>query len=248
MIVGLVALFTVLFSGGTQEYFFVENLEKGVKKYVVEKDRSKEILLDLNETKSTIKAFNKERKGNLSEFLSMNLDRNVSQKDLDDFFENRVEERLILQENIIRQRVEMVSKINDEEWNEIIDLSDASVEKKNAKLEKKGAKDPFELLIKTINSNISDQTNKDQAISLVKNFKERYVRLLDEVNTVNSIESNLLRDKKTSKKEFQKLAYDMNQLRDIAYRNFIDLHFGMKEKTNETEWTKVMRSINKVIL
>lgn len=46
MIVGIVALFTVLFFGGVQEYFFIEKLEKGVKKFVIEKDRSKEILAD----------------------------------------------------------------------------------------------------------------------------------------------------------------------------------------------------------
>ena len=43
------------------------------------------------------------------------------------------------------------------------------------------------------------------------------------------------------------LANDMNQLRETAYQSFIDLHYDMKEITDESEWTKVMKSVNKVI-
>ena len=248
MIVGIVALFTVLFFGGTQEYFFIEKFEKGVKKHVVEKDRSKEILLDLKETKSMIKAFNKKRKGKLSEFLSLNLDRNVSRDVLDEFFDDRVEERKVFQKKMIKQRVEIVAKFEDEEWQKIIKLSDESVEKKMAKIAKKGADDPFKAVIKTINNTISDQSKNAEALSIIQNFQERYALLLEKVNSVNSLENSLLNNKNSSEKEFQELADNMNQHRETAYQSFIDLHFDMKEITNEAEWTKVMKTINKVII
>ena len=42
MIVGTIALISMLFFGGV-EYFLMDELEKGVKTFVVEKDRRKEI-------------------------------------------------------------------------------------------------------------------------------------------------------------------------------------------------------------
>ena len=247
MIVGIVALFTVLFFGGAQEYFFVEKLENGVKKYVVEKDRSKEILADLKLTKSMIKTFNKERKGKLSDFHSMNMDRGISREALVDFFEERVEERKVFQKKMIDRRLTLVSKIDDAEWKEIISLSDATVEKKMAKVEKKGETDPFDTVIKSVRSNIADQDNQAQALSVVENFEIVYAKLLTEVNSVNTIESKLLSNKNSTADEFETLAKDMNQLREKAYRSFIDLHFELRDITNEKEWTKVMKSINKVI-
>ncbi len=247
MIVGILALLNVLFFGGTEEYFFTEKLEKGVKTHIVEKDRSKEILLDLKETKTMIKAFNKERKSQLSEFLSMNLDRNVKRESMDSFFEDRVEERLDLQKKMIKKRLLVVSKIEDDEWMEIINLSDASIEKKRAKAQKKGSKDPFEPAMKTIRSTISDQGNQTQAVVVVENFKEKYTKFLNKVNAVNSVERNLLNDKNTTAKEFQVLANDVNQLREMAYQSFIDLHFDLKKITNKSEWAKVMKSINNII-
>ena len=128
MIVRIVALFTVLFFGSAQEYFFIEKLEKGVKKYVIEKDRSKEILVDLKETKSMIKAFNKNRKGKLSEFLSMNLDCDIQRGAMNSFFKKRVDERLVFQQSMIEKRLLVTSKLEKSEWEEIIKMSDTSVE------------------------------------------------------------------------------------------------------------------------
>ncbi|MCG8308271.1 MAG: hypothetical protein MI975_12825 [Cytophagales bacterium] len=247
MIVGIVTLFTILFFGGAQEYFFIEKLEKGVKKFVVEKDRSKEILADLKLTKSMIKDFNKARKGKLSEFHSLNLNRTVSREVLEEFFDERVAERKIFQKKMIERRLLFTSKIEDDEWEEIINLSDASVEKKMSKLAKKKSPDLFESVMKSVKSNIEDQDNQSKAISIVVNFKNEYTKLLEEVNAVNSVESELLSDKNSTAQEFQSLADDMNQLREKAYMSLIDLHFKLKDITNDGEWGKVMKSIYKIV-
>ena len=65
MIVGIIAIFAILFSGGTNEAFFIDKMEKGVKEYVIEKDRKNEILSELKSSKKTIKAFDKNRKKQL---------------------------------------------------------------------------------------------------------------------------------------------------------------------------------------
>ena len=248
MLIGIATLFTILFFGDSNGTFFIEKLEKGVKKFLAEKDRSKEILADLKQTKSMIKDFNKTRKGKLSEFQLLNLDRSVARETLVEFFEDRVAERMVLQKKMIEERLQVVSKIDDAEWTEIINQSDATVEKKMAKLAKKGSPDPFEGVLKSVKSSIFDHYNQSKAISTVENFKNEYNKLLKEVNAVNTVESELLRDKNSTAQEFQSLAEDMNQLRIRAYENLVDLHFDMLEITDESEWKKVMTQINKVII
>ena len=62
MIVGIAALFTILFFGGGQEYFLIEDFDKGINKHITDKNRSSEIKAEIKLTKSLIKEFNKKRK------------------------------------------------------------------------------------------------------------------------------------------------------------------------------------------
>ena len=61
MIIATVTALIVLFSGG-YEIFFAENIEKGIKEYVMDNDRKKELLVMTKELKSRAKTYNKERK------------------------------------------------------------------------------------------------------------------------------------------------------------------------------------------
>ena len=47
MIIGLVALFGVLFGGGSLDYFYIDKIEQGVNKEVVDKDRKEELKNEL---------------------------------------------------------------------------------------------------------------------------------------------------------------------------------------------------------
>jgi len=238
---GFVTLFAVLFFGGMQEYFYIEQLEKGVKQYVLDEDRSKDILTDLKKSNDIIKAFNKNRKRKQSEFLSMNLDPDIEREDFDDFFDQREEERIALQEVMLESRLNVVSKIHDDEWQNTIAISDAVVEKENKN------SDPFESVMQTINRTIKDNNSQAQAIVLTQNFQIRFTQFEDEVNSFKSEESTFLNNKNTTAREFQSLDKNMNLLRKTAYKAFVDFHFDMKEITSEIEWLKVMKSINKLI-
>ena len=52
MIVGTIALISLLFGSGAFDVFFLPNFEKGVKEYVIGKERQKEITSDLKIVKS----------------------------------------------------------------------------------------------------------------------------------------------------------------------------------------------------
>ena len=247
MIIGTITLISMLFFGGIQQYFFVDKLEKGIKQFVEEKDRRKEILADLKNSKSTIDAFNKERKSNLKVFYAMNLNRDTKVNELEDFFKLSADERKLFQDKLINERLLVVSKINEEEWEKIIALSTENVQKQLEKSKKKQQKDAFESLFKTIEKSISEQDRQAQAYALVKNFQNRYNQLNEKVQSVNTLENDLLNNKSTGAFEFEKFAEEVNLIRKTAYLAFIHFHFDVKEITNETEWTKIMKEFNKLI-
>ena len=62
MLIGLATLITILLFGGGQDYFLVMNLDKGIKKFVVEKERKKEILAEFKIAKKEVKKLSKTRK------------------------------------------------------------------------------------------------------------------------------------------------------------------------------------------
>ena len=247
MIIGTITLITMLFFGGIQEYFFVEKLEKGVKQFITDKERSKGILTELKNHKKEIDAFNKDRKTRLKEFHTLNLDRDVSYSTLEEFFERRMKERLAFQENLVDGRIMLIEKITDEEWDQIINLSDETIEKKAAKEEKKNPKDFFKPVVTTVEKSIKEDHRMVQATALVQNFQTRYEELNSRINAINTRENTLLREKNTSKSQFQALAKEVNDVRAITYRALIDFHFDMLDVTEENEWLSIMKAMNKVL-
>lgn len=247
MIIGTITFITMLFFGGIQEYFFVDELENGVKQLVIEKERSKEILADIKASKNTINEFDKNRKSLLKEFYRLNLNRNTTLTMLKDFFKSRMEERLIFQDEFLKERMKIISKIHDNEWGKIIALFDENVEKKASNEAKVKQQEAFENLINAINRSISENDRMVQALALVRNFQTRYNELEARINSINTRENDLLRNKSTTQSQFKALAKKVNDIRATSYKALVDFHFDMKEVAEETEWVSIMKAMNKAI-
>ena len=248
MIVGIAALFSILFFGGSQEYFLIEDFEKGVKKYITDKERGKELIADLKLTKSMIKAFEKKRKKLRSELQDMNLSREITKEAYESFFKDRLAERVLYQEKLLERRLLITDKISEAEWQSIIELSQASLSKSVSKAEKKTSKDPFKIITATIKESVSDADKRQQALEAFNQFKLDYTNFLIEVNKVNSLESDILKNRSSTASDFNDLSQRLNELRRKSYRGLIDLHFALLELTTEQEWGKIMKAINKNLI
>ena len=86
MLIATITALAILFGGGTFETFFIDDLRKGVKEYVVEDERKDEILDDLKRSKKMIKSFNKERKAQFKEFKKLNSSQATGSDELTGFF------------------------------------------------------------------------------------------------------------------------------------------------------------------
>ena len=247
MIIGTITLITILFFGGVQQGFFINKLEKGIKTYITEEDRRKEIQVDLKASKEIIKAFNKNRRSKLKELKAMNLDSTISRNKFDIYYRERNDERLAFQDELISERALLTAKINDDEWEKIINLSNAEVDKIQEKESRKKQKDDFQMLYQSVEKNIKDQDRSLQAKALVQNMEARFDQFLTEMNTLNSRENELISDKYAKVEDMRMSAKELNSLRLETYESLVDFHFDLFEVCQGKEWTSVMKTVNKLL-
>jgi len=249
MIIGTIALISMLFFGGVSEYFLIDKLEKGVKKYVVDKERKKEITADLKAATKYIKTFDKERKGKLKSFKKLNANRNTSIEEFTVFFDELMNQRIALQQKVIEDRIRIVAKIEADEWNLIIEYSRQSVlkskEKDQKKAEKDKSSDPFLKTQDAIKKNISDEGKKKPVLDALKTLINSQKDLMQQIKSRNADDNLDLSKKEATKSELQKLADDLNMLRITSLENLVNFHFQMKEITTEAEWDQIMKAFNK---
>jgi len=252
MIIGTIALLTLLFGGGV-ELFFINNFDKGVKEYVIEKDRQKEILADLKTSKKLISNFNKEREKQYKLFKKLNVSHETTKENLVDFFNDLHKERLTHQEKVIDKRISVIKKIKADEWDSIMVFSkislDKQIEKEQKKLEKNEAKGKeikvFEKTRKAIINNVSELGKQQVLITGLNNMINTFEELSDEAERNYVNENDILIRKDATKDELEQLAGEMNDLRRLIFDQLIEFHFLVKENTNISEWDKIMKAFTK---
>ena len=252
MIIGTIMLMTMLFGSGL-DFYFVDNLEKGVKEYVIEKDRKKEILADLKTSKKLISNYNKEREAKYKTFKKLNISHETSREDLVGFFNKLYEERIAYQKEMVDDRLAVNKKKKADEWDSIMVFSKASLDKQIEKAQKKLNKNkekgkeliPFVKTRKAITENVLD-SDKQQILKtgldkLISSIEE----LTIETETINVNESKLITHQNATKDELIKLGNDLNNMRRLIFDELIGFHMLVKENTNSTEWDKIMKAFNK---
>ena len=246
MIIGIATLFSILFFGSSQ-YFFAENLEKGVKKQVVEKVRKKDILADLKTVKATIKDFNKSRKKSLKRYHNLNADYDTTLDMYKKFLASLNKDRIDFQDRLVNQRVEAVSKITDDEWSKIMVVSGNTTAKRIKKEGKKKQKDAFEKVKKTIEKEILDESNKFKALEALAAVETDFNRFNEEFSSINALESELIANRNATSEDAKKLSGQLNSLRQNLHQAIMEFHFTTKDLAAEAQWTNIMKSMNKVL-
>jgi hypothetical protein len=249
MIIGISALIAILFFGGINETFLIDKIEKGVKEYVVDKERKKEITADLKEASKYIKGFYKQRSAQFKQFKEMNLSREVEKSEMEAFFEGVMKSRLEFQNKVIDDRISIIAKLMPGEWDSIMVYSQQSVVKKKEKAEEKEAKGkvstPFAKTYKAIQDKVMEADKKESLKRSLDAFIASETKAIEQLKSMNSQDNKVLTNKNATREELLGLGNRMNEFRKKAFTELIDLHFSVRQNTNETEWTAVMKAFNK---
>jgi hypothetical protein len=249
MLIGLSTLIAILFFGGVSETFLIDKLDKGVKKYVVEKERKKEITADLKKATKYIKAFDKEMNNQFKLFKEMNAAKHTTREDMQDFFDQLMKDRRAFQDSVIDDRLRISAKLKPDEWDSIMAFSSTSVSKVKTKAEKKAAKgkitEPFEKTYAVIDKDIADQEKKQNIKDAMTTFIDAQKRTVAKLHSMNTMDNDVLINQKASRDEFIALSESLNVLREKAFENLIEFHFTVVGQTTDEEWANVIKSFNK---
>jgi len=249
MIVGTIALITMLFSGGVNEIFFIDKLEKGVKEFVIEKTRQKIILADLKTSKKFMGQFDKGRKSQLKELKELYKDQTTNDEDLQVFFDKLHKERLVFQERIIDDRLAIFNKIEADEWSSIIEYSDAKTTKRTEKELKKAKKSEnktaFTKTRKVIMNSVSDLNKQKAIIKGLDDMIDAFEGLGDRIQSINVKENKILIQKDASKEALKNTLNEMNSLRYLSFQQLVTFHSFVKKKSNKEEWDNIMKAFTK---
>jgi len=229
MIIATIAALTLLFSGG-YEIFFIENVEKGIKEYVIEKERRTELLTKTKEAKTLAKSFNKTRSAKYKELKDLFTVYSTSEDELNVFFEDLVQVQGEFQQAFMKKRVEITEGITDQEWEEIVISSKAARQKKIDKAAKKSKKDK-EVFLKTKKAiaEIEDTAKKEIMLTELEKFTSDMMGLVKSIGAVNVHESDLLTKKSSSESELLSLYDEMNEVRSRTFNSIVSFHVVVKE-------------------
>lgn len=251
MIVGIITIITLLFGSGSFDVFFLPEFEKGVKEYVIGKERKKEITGDLKVVTKIYKEYNKERKSDIKQFETMYSSRSTNEEDFAEYFTNIQAKRVSMQNEVIDARILINEKFESAEWDSIVAFSNASStkvlekeQKKNEKKSSKKSKESFEKTLKSI-SQVANSENQKSLIEGLDSFKLKIEKLSTNLERVYVNNKTVLTKKDAEKKDLMKIAEKMNVLRNDTFKEVVTFHMLVKKHTNEDEWKKIMKSFNK---
>ena len=251
MIIGLLTLLASLLTGGSQEIFYVDNIDKGVKEYVEDKPRKKELTVILKSGTKKIEKFKKDASKTAKELKQKDADRDTPDQWFRDFFIDRFASFEKLQDYVADERVEIQPLITDEEWGKIMENSAEAQRKQDAKLEKeesKGkSKDIFSHLEAAINENIKEASKRSKVIDALKKYEVDYYNYLDTKENVNVVDAHVLTNRQASKEELLAFGKTLNDLRKGLHEDFLNFYFTLKKNTNEEDWEPIIKEMNKLL-
>jgi len=245
------ALIFTLIGNGVPEVFYIDEFDKGVKEYVLDKERRGEILDSLKSGTKRVKSFYKEREGQVKELKKKNLDQNTTEQWFKDFFVERMKERKELQAYTINMRLNLQQKITTEEWAKIMGLSWADVARDEAKAKKKELKDKdkniFRNVEKAIMENVSDSEKRALILSALINYEKKNDEIVNTYEEIDVEAGGLLADQHATQEQMNQFCLGLNVIRQSFYLSYLKFYFEVRDNTTEEEWKLIIKQFNKVL-
>lgn len=251
MIVGIAALFALLFGGGAVDYFYIDNIEKGVKTEIVDKDIKKELQAELKAYTKVVKEFYKVRSKDLKVLKTKNLERGISEDYYLDFFDKRMQERIKLQSTTLDSRLALQEKITDDEWAAIMKMASNTeakeAEKARHKEMKKNDKNVFREQETAIVQNVADKDRRAILLKGLAVYEAVYDQMHESYESISVNQSQVLTDKNLTREKMLVLADELNELRLTLYKGFSVFVITTEKNSNDEEYKVIMKAFNKLL-
>jgi arsenate reductase-like glutaredoxin family protein len=251
MIPALIALFGLIFGGGNVDYFYLEGFDKGINKYIENKDTKKELKGYVKDYEKAIDEFNKKHKKQMKLFMQKDVDRSTPEEWYKGFFKENLGLRDERQQTAMDFREKVQPKITDDEWKNIVAASEKAtkkiLEKEQKKEKKQGDKQVDDKLVETSEKYISDEERNQGVSAAYDKFKLAADDLIAAYEKVNAMGNDILVDKNASRSDMQDYADSLNEKRRKMYETFLEFFSELQRITTEEEWQAIMKDFNKAV-
>lgn len=240
-------LFTALFAlfGGSSPYL-VPKMDKYIKKSVVDKEREKQALVLLKESKTGRKVNMKAEKKLAKELESLFNDRETESSQFDTLFQKVMDSRKQYQVTNREVAAEVQKHITGEEWDHIKSLIQKDIVKTEKKLDKISLKTEkhFAKLIMNVEKILEDQEKRDLVLGALEHFKT------SSQETFQGMVTKML-DQDAIHYQFRASGDDLVEFQNeinSGIRSLLEaqarLHFELVDATSEQEWNKLYKKIS----
>jgi hypothetical protein len=254
MIPAAIALFALLFGGGSTDMFYIDKMDKGIKEYVVDKERKKELLDSIKVADKAMAKFEKELSKHIKELLKKNTDRDTPDQWFEDFFEARMNDRMDWQEFVLNKRIYLQNTIKPEEWGDIINSVSEEATKDNTKAKSKAEKNSDKLkkaqdkFRSALDKAITDEARRAEIIVSLDNFIDKSDAFGKAYENINVNESSEILDKQdVSRDDLIKINSSLDDIRSDYYVSYLAFYMDVRNNTTEDEWKPIIKQFNNLV-
>lgn len=249
MIVATATLITILLLGAPSEFYYMESLEKGVKKEVQVKSTKKEINTLLSEYKKEVKAYNKVKKSYMKELDDMINSQFTSAEEFQSWSDELRSLTRDHQLKSIAYRMETGNLISDTEWEGIVGSEKDRMLKEYDKTSKKAAKNSldkkfakFEEYI--LNSDMHE-CDKIEAVESLSEFQTNIYHLSSFEKEAQLNYHSIILNQHSSLDELETIYANKNEASSDSYDSLVKLHEYMSTNLSEKGWQKFIGQLRK---
>lgn len=244
MIISLIL--SLLFASGSGGPFTDPEFERYVKKHVYDHDRRKEILAISKSYKNDFSEFGKNDQKYAMQLEAIFEDRTSTFFDFDDFMMEWVEEIKRMNERTIEDRIAIQNLIKPIEWELIVQEYHEADKKRNDLVSEARQKleDAFVLASGKAEELISDFDKEQEVLFALDDYKDNFLGLIDIRNSEPFIE--LSEELRISQDDLILIYSEEKKYRESLFDSYKNLHKVLVKNTDEYEWNKIVKELDKL--
>ncbi len=149
----------------------------------------------------------------------------------------------------ISAHLSLKSKLNDEDWQKIIQDIDSSQDKllKEQRKKKEAIEKDFKKIKRKIDMMVVDPNHRIQADSIFDEFRIDFLDFMMEANAFNYQQNDILRNRTATEEEVKQLVFAVIEIREKVFKAYVKMNSNLYQVLEETEWQRISKAINQMI-
>lgn len=246
MIIGLLALYFILFGGGHETFLLDPNFEKGVSMYVKDKDRKAEIDKVVKQVEKSEESFQKQTKKVYDKKLvDLNMSRTSTPGDFKQVYDSFYMGLKELLDGFLTSELKTRSLIHPNEWDSI--MNNAIKQPDEAKVRKAIISRNEQLqgrLIMACNKYITDSAGRAKLRLIIGEYEIKGDNLTEAFLELNYKYLKALKPYTVSRQDFEPMRAKMIELRTSYTDYLVEMRYKIMAMATEKNWKDLAKELN----